>query len=104
MKNSLILLTSLVIFSTSHADELIQYDLRIDGITCPFCVATSEKALKKIDGIQRISSNLDTGIISVCGVNSLTLEEDQLTNIFRSKGFTYRGQSKLDSCSIEEPN
>ena len=101
MKNSIILITSIFFLIDAHADDRIQYDLQIDGITCPFCVATSEQALKKIDGIEVISSNLETGVISVCGKNSLTFDEQQLTKLFRNKGFTYRGLTQVDSCSID---
>jgi len=82
------------------ADHKIQYDIRIDGFTCPFCIATSEKALKKIDGIELISSNLETGTISVCGASTLVLEEPELEKLFLKKGFTYRSLSKIDGCSL----
>ena len=101
MKNSIILIALIFFLMDARADELIQYDLQIDGITCPFCVATSEQALKKIDGIEVISSNLETGVISVCGTNALTFDEQQLTKLFRNKGFTYRGLTQTDSCSID---
>ena len=102
MKIILILFSTIFAFTSTLAKERIQYDLRVDGITCPFCVATSEQALKKIDGIELINSNLKTGIISVCGTSSLSFEEDQLSELFRNKGFTYRGLSKANSCSISD--
>lgn len=102
MKNLLILIGAALALVSAHAEEQAQYDLRIDGITCPFCVATSEQALREIDGIELISSNLETGIISVCGASSLSLDETQLTKLFRNKGFTYRGLTQANVCSIDE--
>lgn len=94
----------LVIFvsSAAIADHSIQYDIQIDGITCPFCVATSEKALSKMSDIESISSNLESGIISVCGPSSLVLDESQLRALFLKKGFTYRGLTKIDHCSTNK--
>lgn len=84
----------------SWAAELIQYDLKVDGMTCPFCLASSESALKKIDGVEYISSNLETGTISVCGPDSLAFDELELDKLFTKKGFTYRHLSKSASCSL----
>jgi len=79
----------------------IQYDLRVDGMTCPFCVATSEKALKKIEGVKAVSTNLDEGIISVCADETVEITDDQLRELFLDKGFTYRNMTKQDGCTIE---
>jgi len=81
------------------ADEL-QYDIRVDGITCPFCVATSERALRKIDGVHAVGSNLETGTIFVCADSHVTLTDAQLKQLFRDKGFTYRSFTKTSGCSI----
>jgi len=102
MKKLLTLIGAIFALTGAHAEELVQYDLRIDGITCPFCVATSEQALQKIDGVELISSNLETGTISVCGARSLSFDEQQLTKLFRDKGFTYRGSTLAKACSIDE--
>jgi len=40
--------------------------IRVDGMTCPFCVATSEKSLQKITGVKSVVTNLDEGLIEVC--------------------------------------
>lgn len=78
-----------------------QYVLRIDGITCPFCVATSEKALKKLEGVKAVTSDLKLGTITVCADDSKAdLSDARLTRLFRDKGFTYRGQEKGGACSL----
>lgn len=79
----------------------VQYDLRVDGMTCPFCVATSEKALRKIDGVKAVSTNLDEGVISVCADESVELTDEQLREMFLDKGFSYKGMTKQDGCTIE---
>lgn len=76
-----------------------QYVLRIDGITCPFCVATSEKALKKLDGVNSVRSNLEEGTITLCADESKAdLSDAVLAKLFRGKGFTYRGKEKRGTC------
>ena len=80
----------------------VQYDLRIDGITCPFCVATSEKALKKIEGVKFVSADLKAGVISVCADDSVVFTEDQLRTLFLDKGFTYKSMTRRDGCTITE--
>lgn len=85
---------------TAHAGD-VQYDLRVDGMTCPFCVATSEKALKKIEGVKAVSSDLDAGVISVCAEESVEFTDEQLRELFLDKGFTYKSMTKQDGCTIE---
>jgi len=99
MKTQHLLIFTSLFSVTISADSAVQYDIRVDGITCPFCVATSEQALKKIDGISHINSNLDSGTISVCGRDSLVLEEETLRALFLKKGLTYRSMSKTSACS-----
>lgn len=79
-----------------------QYDMRVDGLTCPFCIATSSKALKRIDGVYEVTADLDTGIVSVCAASETELDDERMTRLFRSKGFTYRSQSVSEGCTITD--
>jgi len=87
--------------SAALADD-VQYDIRVDGITCPFCVATSERALKKIDGVHSVGANLETGTIFVCADSKVEFTDSQLKQLFLDKGFTYRSFTKNSGCSIGE--
>ena len=84
---------------TALADD-VQYDIRVDGITCPFCVATSERALKKIEGVHTVGSNLETGTIFVCADSRVSFTDAQLKQLFLEKGFTYRSFTETSECSI----
>ena len=99
MKLSILILIASALTSTALADD-IQYDIRVDGITCPFCVATSERALMKIEGVHTVGSNLETGTIFVCADNKVTFTDAQLKQLFLDKGFTYRSFQKRSGCSI----
>ena len=98
MKSSIVFLVVFLFTSAALADE-IQYDIRVDGITCPFCVATSERALKKIEGVHTVGSDLETGTIFVCADSQVTFTDVQLKQLFLDKGFTYRSFQKTLRCS-----
>ena len=82
--------------SAAVADE--RYSFRVDGMTCPFCVATSEKALRGISGIKSVTTNLKAGVISVCAAPDVRFTNAQMKSLFRSKGFTYRSMSRQGQC------
>ena len=77
MKSAILFLVALALTGTALADD-VQYDIRVDGITCPFCVATSERALKKIEGVHAVGSNLEPGTIFVCADSQVTFTDTQL--------------------------
>ena len=101
MKSSIVFLIVFLFTSTALADD-IQYDIRVDGITCPFCVATSERALKKIEGVHTVGSDLETGTLFVCAESQVAFTDAQLKKLFLDKGFTYRSFEKTSGCSIGE--
>ena len=101
MKPSIVFLTVFLFSSTALADD-IQYDIRVDGITCPFCVATSERALKKIEGVHAVGSDLETGTLFMCADSQVAFTDVQLNKLFLDKGFTYRSFEKTSGCSLGE--
>lgn len=100
MKRTVLFLFVFVATGVTAFAEDVQYDIRVDGITCPFCVATSERALKKIEGVHTVGSNLETGTIFVCADSQVAFTDAQLKQLFRDKGFTYRSFEKTSACSI----
>ena len=101
MKSTILFLVAYALTATASTDD-VQYDIRVDGITCPFCVATSERALKKIEGVHAVGSNLETGTIFVCADNQVTFTDAQLKQLFLDKGFTYRSFETKSGCSIAD--
>ena len=98
----IVLTTVLALWAGTASADHQQYDMRVDGLTCPFCVATSSKALKRIDGVYDVSVDLDTGIISVCASREIELGDEQMRKLFRRKGFTYRSQTVSEGCTITD--
>ena len=104
IKDKMKLLITAAILALSFntlASEQTQYNLRVDGITCPFCVATSAKALRKIDGVNKVDANIKEGVISVCADSKTELNDDELGKLFLDKGFKYRGKETITSCEIK---
>ena len=102
MKRTILFLVALgITISAALADD-VQYDIRVDGITCPFCVATSERALRKIKGVHSVGSNLETGTLFVCADSQVVFTDAQLKQLFLDKGFTYRSFTQASECSIAE--
>lgn len=101
MKKTILLMTGLILFGTNAYAKDVQYDLRVDGMTCPFCAATSEKALKKIKGVTVVSTDLEKATISVCAAQEVEMADAKLSKILKKKGFTYVSKTKLAQCSIE---
>ncbi len=100
MKRTFLFVVALVLTGTAALADDVQYDIRVDGITCPFCVATSERALKEIEGVHSVGSNLETGTIFVCADSQVAFTDAQLKQLFLDKGFTYRSFNTASGCSI----
>ncbi len=98
MKKLIIGAASTIFLAAPALADDIQYDLKLEGITCPFCVATSERALSKIDGVKMVSGDLETGIIRVCAEDRVRFTDAQLTKVFLKKGFTYKGMVIHENC------
>jgi copper chaperone CopZ len=81
MKRMILFLVALVITSTAALADDVQYDIRVDGITCPFCVATSERALMRIEGVHTVGSDLETGTIFVCADSQVEFTNAQLKHM-----------------------
>jgi len=102
MIRPLILSASLIIAASPVFADTVQHDLRVDGMTCPFCVATSERALEKLDGVEAVATDLEEGIIHVCTDDGISFTDEELKDLFLDKGFTYRSQTKAETCSIDD--
>jgi len=70
------------------------YEMRVDGLACPFCAYGIEKKLKAIDGTSKINVDLDKGLVSVDTAEGKELSEENMKKLFHDSGFTYRGMQK----------
>jgi len=72
------------------------YEMRVDGLACPFCAYGIEKKFKAIEGTDNISVDLDKGLVSVNLIEGKELTEQQMKKLFNDSGFTYRSMKKSD--------
>ena len=91
-------LTDTLIISQAQAAQTRVYHMRVDGMTCPFCAKTSQKALRAIPGVKSVSTNLKRGVITVCASPSAHLTASRMRSLFAAKGFTFRSMSTGKSC------
>lgn len=64
--------------------------LGVDGMSCPFCVYGIEKQLKKIDGVEDVSTDLAQGNIWIEATGPDVLSEDSARLLLQEAGFTLR--------------
>ena len=93
-----LLLISLVGASASVFAAPIRYEIRADGLACPYCAYGVEKKLMHIDGVKQVDFDLEKGLVLVIGDENLLLREPQLKTLFNDSGFTFRTLKKL-KCS-----
>lgn len=83
----------------AHAE--LNYTMRVDGMACPYCAYGIEKKLKRIEGVdaKSIDIDLETGVVRVTTSDEVTLTEMQMKRLFNDAGFTFRGMKVNDSDS-----
>jgi len=74
------------------------FEMRVDGLACPYCAYGIEKKFKKIKGVTAIDVDLKKGIVIVCALNSVKFNDKQLTQLFEDSGFTYRSMAVKEQC------
>jgi mercuric ion binding protein len=70
------------------------YEMRVDGLACPFCAYGIEKKLKAIEGTGKIDVDLDKGLVKLNVAEGKELTEQQMKKLFNDSGFTYRSMKK----------
>lgn len=91
----LILLTVVSLFwSATLFAAGTQYNLRVDGLACPFCAYGIEKKLIKTEGVESVSFDLEKGLVLVKAKEGMTLTEAQLKQLVDDAGFTLRSVSE----------
>ncbi len=71
-----------------------QYDLRVDGLACPFCAYGIEKKFTKTQGVEKVNIDLKNGLVIVETVEGKIFSEDQLKKIIDDAGFTMKSMTE----------
>ena len=70
------------------------YEVRVDGLACPFCVHGLEKQLLAIEGVETVETDIKTGIVTVAMYEGVLLAEDAARNAVEDAGFGFGGLTK----------
>ncbi len=72
-----------------------QYQLRVDGLACPFCSYGIEKKFMQTPGVESVKFDLEQGLVIVSVAKGIRLSEEQLDALIKDAGFTLRGVREL---------
>lgn len=75
---------------SADADRAV-YVLQADGLACPFCAYGIEKQLGRIDGVEAVSTDIESGTVTVTMRPGGSLTEDRAKEAVDRAGFTMRG-------------
>ena len=98
MRNLFLTTGAFLAFTATAAMAGDNYTVKVDGMTCPFCVAKAEKTLKTLPGVKNVSTDLKAGVISVCTNPPASLTSDRVKSLITSAGFTFKNLSKSGAC------
>ncbi|MCH8250703.1 MAG: heavy-metal-associated domain-containing protein [Proteobacteria bacterium] len=101
MKNTIALMIALAMSSASALADGTQYQMRVDGLACPYCAYGIEKNLKKIDGVDKVDVDLNSGLVTVNVAEGVTLLEAQMSKLISDAGFTFRSMSTVPLADTE---
>ena len=94
MKKWILAMTMAVIWNAAAFAAGTEYQLRVDGLACPFCAYGIEKKLKKTEGVESIDIDVNRGLVIVIVAAGVTLTEAQMAKLINDAGFTLRGMTE----------
>lgn len=71
-----------------------QYEIRVDGLACPYCAYGIEKKFMQRGGIKQFDMDFEKGVVKVTLKDGVEMTELQLKQLFDEAGFTYRSVTK----------
>ena len=71
----------------------VRYELRVDGLACPYCAYGIEKKIKALDGVDKdsVEIKLNDGLVIFEADTESPLTEVALKTLINDAGFTLRG-------------
>ncbi len=93
---------SLLVLALSAFAAPTLYQLRVDGLACPFCAYGIEKELKRTDGVEGIDIDINAGIVTVTMADGAAMTEAQASQIVEDAGFTLGGFEEVQTQARNE--
>jgi copper chaperone CopZ len=92
----LILIIVFTLFSISLVYAGTEYQLGVDGVACPFCVYGIEKQLSKLEGIERIETDIEKSLVLLIMKEGFVLNESSVNETVTKAGFSLRSFTLSD--------
>ncbi len=90
MKKNIFLLIASILFALVVVAQNKQYEMKVDGLSCPICSYGLEKKLKTIDGIENIKIELTTGLVTFSMKQGKIITDDILKKKVTEAGYTFK--------------
>lgn len=81
-----------------------QVNVRVDGLSCPFCAYGLEKKFKKIEGANDIKIDVDKGLLTFTMDEDKTVTEEEIKKKVKQAGFTPKEITYSEAPAKEEKN
>ena len=94
MKKWILAVTMALLWNAAAFAAGTEYQLRVDGLACPFCAYGIEKKLKKTEGVESIDIDVNRGLVIVNVAEGVTLTEAQMAKLINDAGFTLRSMTE----------
>jgi mercuric ion binding protein len=94
MKKWILAMAMALLWNTAVFAAGTEYQLRVDGLACPYCAYGIEKKLKQVEGVEAIDIDLNKGVVTVKCAEGVTLTEAQMAKLINDAGFTLRGMTE----------
>jgi mercuric ion binding protein len=78
------------------------YELRVDGLACPFCAYGIEKQLARIAGVVRIEVDIASGAVTVRLDQGAALDEAAARDAVERAGFSLRAFERIDDSGAKD--
>lgn len=93
----LVVAISIVLVATSVLAAPVRYQLRVDGLSCPFCAYGIEKKLSAIEGVQGVETNIKDGVVIVIMKDGFMMDEATARKAVKEAGFNLRKLEPVQS-------
>ncbi len=102
MRNIFLSIIATLFFSVSAIAQHKQYEMKVEGLSCPICSYGLEKKLKQIDGIGNINIELTTGIVTFTMKEGKIITEEQVKKKVKDAGYTFKYLKEITTENMKE--
>jgi len=88
MKFRNILIVLFVAFGFSAFGQIDNFNLKVDGIGCPFCAYGLDKKFKKVEGLKKFGIDMEEGLVSFEVPSKEMLTANAVIKIVDDAGYT----------------